>query len=119
MKKLIVLFVVCVISVFSFGQNSATITKDALVSGKSTGKYVFVLPSSVTTEKVDAVKGYYKDYYSTNFDAKSHTLTVQLIQNEEKFIRVINRMMVGLEIRDFNVSGTTLTFEEMFQNYMK
>lgn len=119
MKKLIVLFVVCVISIFSFGQNSAQISKDALVSGKSTGNYLFVMPARVTNDQVEAVKGYYKDYYSVVFDSKAHTLAIHLIQNEEKYIRVINRMMVALEIRDFDVSGSTLTFEEMFQNYMK
>lgn len=119
MKKLLVLLVVCFISALSFGQKVAAISKDALAAGKSTGVYSFVMPADVTSAQVESVKGYYKEYYTVAFDAKSHVLTMTLTQNAEMNIRVMNRMMVALEVRDFKVGDTNMTFEELYENYLK
>jgi len=119
MKKLLLLTLVCFASALSFGQKVANASAETLQKGKTSGTYMFVMPSDVTSAEVDGVKNYYKQYFTVSMDEKKHELTVNLINKDEMSIRVINRLMVSLEITDFSVGGSELSFDEMFEKYMK
>jgi hypothetical protein len=119
MKKLILLFVISVASLFSFAQKTATISKVALASGKKSGQYSFVLPTDITAKQVDAVKGYYKDYFTTVFNPTTHSLQLNLLSKEEMNLQVINRIMLSLDIQEFNVGQEKVSFTELFEQYLK
>lgn len=119
MKKFILLFVISAASLFSFAQKAATISKDALKSGKKSGQYTFVLPESVTSKQVEEVKGYYKDFFTTFFNPKSHTLQLKMLANSEVNLQVINRIMLSLDIQEFQVGSETVSFTELFERYLK
>ena len=120
MKKLLLFTLVCFASVLSFGQKTANASTESLQKGKTSGTFVFVMPSDVTAAEVDGVKNYYKQYFSATMDEKKHELVVTLInKDDETSKRVINRLMVSLEVSSFSVGGTELSFDEMFDKYMK
>lgn len=113
------MFVLSFASAFAFGQNSASISENQLKSGKSSGIYEFSVPEAITAEKVDAVKGYYKDYFSVVFNESTDVLKVTLVENKELNLNVINRLLVALDLRTISVGGETMTFQDMKDKYLK
>jgi cell shape-determining protein MreC len=119
MKKLVMIFVLSLASSFAFSQNSASISETQLKSGKSNGVYEFTVPESITSNKVDAVKGYYKDYYTVDFNETTDKLKITLLKNEEMNINVMNRLLVALDLRTISVNGQEMTFQDMKDKYLK
>ena len=119
MKKLIVLTLVSLASVFSYGQKVATATPEALQKGKTSGIIVFTMPADVTAAEIDGVKNYYKQYFSTSMDEKKHELTITMLNNDENSRRVVNRLMVSLDIRDYKIGTEELGFDAVFDKYLK
>ncbi|TSJ45844.1 hypothetical protein [Fluviicola chungangensis] len=119
MKKLIMMFVLSLASSFAFSQNSASISESQLKTGKSNGVYEFSVPESITAEKVDAVKGYYKDYFTVAFNESTDVLKVTLLKNEDSNLNVVNRLLVALDLRTISVGGENMTFQDMKDRYLK
>nr|WP_294862392.1 hypothetical protein [uncultured Fluviicola sp.] len=119
MKKLVMIFVLSLASSFAFSQNSASISEAQLKTGKSNGIYEFSVPESITSEKVDAVKGYYKDYFAVAFNESTDVLKVTLLKNEESNLNVVNRLLVALDLRTISVGGESMTFQDMKDKYLK
>lgn len=119
MKKLLVLTLVCFAATFSFGQKVASASSESLQKGKTSGVFVFSMPADVTAAEVDGVKNYYKQYFTTTMDEKKHELTITMVNKDEVSMNVINRLMVSLEVRDYLVSGTEMSFDDIFEKYMK
>ncbi len=119
MKKLVMIFVLSLASSFAFSQNSASISSSQLKTGKTDGVYEFSVPESITAEKVDAVKGYYKDYFSVAFNEATDKLKVTLTRNEESNLNVVNRLLVALDLRMIAVDGQEMTFQDMKDKYLK
>ncbi|MNK18565.1 hypothetical protein D3C87_367730 [compost metagenome] len=113
------IFVLSLASSFAFSQNSASITESQLKSGKSSGVYEFTVPESITAEKVDAVKGYYKDYFTVAFNETTDQLKVTLLKKEEMNVNVMNRLLVALDLRMISVGGQEMTFQDMKDKYLK
>lgn len=113
---------ICVLALassFAFSQNAASITESQLKSGKSSGVYEFTVPESITAEKVDAVKGYYKDYFTVSFNEATDQLKVTLLKKEEMNVNVMNRLLVALDLRMVSVGGQEMTFQDMKDKYLK
>lgn len=119
MKKLIVLTLVSLATVFSYGQKIATATPEALQKAKASGVVVFTVPADITAAEVDGVKNYYKEYFTTTLDEKKHELTITLIKTDEMSKQVINRLMVSLDIRDYKIGSDELSFDEVFEKFLK
>ena len=119
MKKLVMIFVLSLASSFAFSQNSASISESQLKTGKSSGVYEFSVPESITAEKVEAVKGYYKDYFSVVFNESTDVLKVTLLKNEDSNLNVVNRLLVALDLRTITVGGESMTFQDMKDKYLK
>jgi hypothetical protein len=119
MKKIILLFVISVASLFSFAQKTATISKEALLAGKKSSQYAFVLPNDITSKQVDAVSAYYKDYFTTVYNPTTHTLRLTMLSKDTINLQVINRIMLSLDVQDFLVGAEKLTFTELFDKYLK
>jgi hypothetical protein len=119
MKKLVIIFVLSLTSSFVFSQNTASISESQLKTGKSTGVFEFSVPESITAEKVEAVKGYYKDYFSVAFNESTDVLKVSLLKNEEPNQNVMNRLLVALDLRTIAVGSENMTFQDMKDKYLK
>ena len=119
MKKLAMIFVLSLASTFAFSQNSASINEAQLKTGKSSGVYEFTVPESITAEKVEAVKGYYKDYFTVAFNESTDVLKVTLLKNEDANLNVVNRLLVALDLRTISIGGEIMTFQDMKDKYLK
>lgn len=113
------MFVLSLATSFAFSQNSASISESQLKTGKSNGVYEFSVPESITVEKVDAVKGYYKDYFTVAFNESTDVLKVTLLKNEDSNLNVVNRLLVALDLRTISVGGENMTFQDMKDRYLK
>lgn len=113
------LFVLSLATSLAFSQNSASISESQLKTGKSNGVFEFSVPESITAEKVDAVKGYYKDYFTVAFNESTDILKVTLLKNEDMNINVINRLLVALDLRTITVGSESMTFQDMKDKYLK
>lgn len=119
MKKILLVLVVVLAGFAASAQKSAAVSSKALETGKTTGKYLFVLPADITSKQVDDVKGYYKDYFTINFNEMKHEATVVLSKNEEMNRRVILRFLSSLGMRTVTVEGTDRTLDEFYENNLK
>jgi hypothetical protein len=119
MKKILLALVVMLATFAASAQKSASLSGKALASGKSTGTFVFVMPSEITTDQVDKVKGYYKQYFTVNFNQAKHEATLVLTENKEMNRRVILRFLGALETNAVNVDGKEKTLEDFFNNDLK
>lgn len=119
MKKTVIICALTLLSSFAFAQSSASISPSQLKSGKNSGIFEFKVPEAITAEKVDAVKGYYKDYFTTSFDETTDVLKLTLLKKEEMNINVMNRILVALDLRTVQVDGTEMTFQDMKDKYLK
>lgn len=113
------IFVLSLASSFAFSQNSASISTAQLKAAKSSGVFEFSVPEDITAEKVEAVKGYYKDYFSVSFNESTDVLKVTLLKNEDPNINVVNRLLVALDLRTINVGSENMTFMDMKEKYLK
>lgn len=113
------LFVLSLATSVAFSQNAASISESQLKTGKSNGVFEFSVPESITTEKVEAVKGYYKDYFTVAFNESTDILKVTLLKNEDMNVNVMNRLLVALDLRTITVGGESMTFQDMKDKYLK
>ncbi len=119
MKKLLLLFAVTFIATASFAQRTVKLTSESLSKGRTTGVYVISTSNDLTASEVDGVKGYYKEYLSTSMNDVKHELTVTLSKPEEMNVRVMNRLMVALDVETFSVDGQNYTFDQLYDKFIK
>lgn len=120
MKKLFLLLTVALSAFAASAQNNAKTTAAALQQAKTTGVYTFRLSDGITADEVAAKSNYYTQYFTTSFDAAKHEATITLTQKEELNRRVMQRLMVGLQVSEVYVDGgSPMTFEEVFEKHIK
>lgn len=124
MKRLIyTLFAVMLVSFASNAQEPTELAvskgSDALVKSKSSGEYVFTLPSTVSKEDVEKSAKYYTHYFTVNFDAGSHDASVVLVNNEPKSRFVISRFLSSCGVRFIKVDGKNMGLDEFSNTYFK
>jgi hypothetical protein len=118
MKKLISMLTVCLFVFAASAQYTATATSTDVSTGKSSGLFSFVLSTAITSEQVDGVKGYYENYFTVSFNPTSHVMQVKMKAKEELNYKVMNRLMVSLNIQKFIIDGKALTFDEFYNQYL-
>lgn len=92
---------------------------DALTKSKSSGEYVFTLPSTVSREDVEKSSKYYTHYFTVSFDAGSHDATVSMVSNDGKSRYVIARFLTSCGVRFIKVDGNNLSLEVFSETYFK
>lgn len=119
MKKVVIVLGL-VFAGFTLNAQEGIAIKPAQVhQAYKTGVFAITVPENITTENVESLKGYYKDYFTVSFDENTDVLTFNLNKDKEAAFRVVNRMLVGLELKTFVVDGQTLTFDELYAKYYK
>ena len=124
MKRLIyTLFAVMLVSFASNAQEPAELAvskgNDALVKSKSSGEYVFTLPSTVSKEDVEKSAKYYTHYFTVSFDGGSHDASVVLVNNEPKSRYVIARFLSSCGVRFIKVDGKNMGLDDFSNTYFK
>lgn len=122
MKNLMTLFAVIL---FAFGGFSQTAkvegTQAELKSQLAKNRVEFILPTNVTAEKVSKSAAYYTDYFSVNFDAKTHKASLEFVKagNMDMSHRVVTRFLLSCGIRNVNFDGKDYTIMQFYSNFMR
>ena len=124
MKKLILTLVIAVSAVsFTFAQEATEIANsngvEALKTSKSSGSYVFTLPSNVTKDEVAKSSKYYTHYFTVSFDAGTHVATLSMVDNTEKNRYVITRFLSSCGVRYVSISGENVPLDTFITDYLK
>jgi hypothetical protein len=99
-------------------QYTATASSNDVISGKSTGLFSFVLSNEISSDQVDGVKGYYESYFTVNFNPSTHVMQVKMKVKEELNYKVMNRLMISLNVQTYLIDGNKLTFDDFFNKYL-
>lgn len=118
MKKLISVLTVFLFVFAANAQYTASATVADVKSGKSNGSFSFVLSKEITAEQVDGVKGYYENYFTVAFNPTSHVIQVKMKANEELNYKVMNRLMISLNVQTFMIDGTAQNFDQFYNTYL-
>lgn len=124
MRTLFLSFIAIVgFSAISFSQISSTVavaqSKTELASSKETGKYLFVLPSGLTSEEVAKNAKYYTLYFTVDYNQANSEAKISMITNDEKSRHVVIRFLSACGVQTIRMDGSTISTEEFFLTYMK
>lgn len=124
MKKLILSLIVLITATsMSFAQSSNEIasTKGAkeLAVSKSSGEFVFTLPSNLTKEDIDKNSKYYTHYFTISFDESSHTATINMNDNTSKNRYVIARFLTACGVKYVTVDDVNLELSDFIEKHLK
>ncbi len=93
--------------------------KADLTASKSSGKYIFTLPSTVTEEMVKKNASYYPSYFTVGFNKSSKEATINLVNNEVQSRYVIARFLTACGVREVKVDDETLKIDQLIDQYLK
>jgi len=105
-----------------YGQTDAKLKSantNELRSAKSSGEFLFTMPSGVSKKEIDESAEYYTMYFMVEYIEKSHQVKIRMKTNDEKSRRVILRFFVSLNIRQIELEGETMELEMYYQNWLK
>jgi hypothetical protein len=121
MRFLIVLFVL--ISGFTFSQDKifeAKVAKSAdFTENKSRGEFYFSFPNATTKEAVDKNASFYTEFFTVQYDEKSHVVSIKMVQNDEKSRHIIKRFLIASKITQIEMDGTSYKVDEFYQQKIK
>lgn len=123
MKKIFAIALVALSTSALFAQDGGVLkanagTLKAIETGKTSGVFEFTLPESVTAEQVANAAKYYTQYFTVNFDAKSHQAKIKMEYNQADSRFVIMRFLVSNNIKEIVMDGTTYNLEVFFSKFM-
>lgn len=122
MKKLLnilILFVALTGSAYAQEATNTAVSAGAVELSKSkvNGAYEFVLPSSITEEKVAESSKYYTHYFSTAFDKKTGTVKITMNQNDAKGRLVIGRFLMACGLSMVKVDDKTMDMTTFMETH--
>jgi hypothetical protein len=106
----------------SFSQDVKSVTtqsKSELAFAKSTGLYVFKLPSSVSVEDVTKNASYYVNYFKVDFNKSTSEAKISLKTNDATSRRIIMRFISSCGINSYNVEGVAMKMDEFFTAFLQ
>jgi hypothetical protein len=123
MKKILTLVLIAFIGGTVVAQDAPTKAKiesaEKFTASKEKGIFVFQMPSSITAEQVKKAASYYTQYFTVNFDAKSHDAKITMLKNDDVSKHVIVRFLVTNGVKQITMSATDYDVETFFQNYIR
>ena len=93
--------------------------KKELMVSKASGEFEFVLPNTVTQERVEKAAGYYTRYFTVGFDNSSKTASVKMVENTEQNRYVLMRFLSACDVRKVKVDDTELELYNFTEEYLK
>lgn len=119
MKKIVFLSAFMFLATFSFAQQKAVVSSlKAFDEAKSNDIYTFELTEKMTKERVAELSDYYTRYFTTTFDEKKNTVTVQLNNTEHSTKMVVRRLFSGMGIDEVLVEGKAISTDAFFADYV-
>jgi hypothetical protein len=123
MKKILTLVLIAFLGGSVMAQEAPSVAKiqnaEKFAASKVNGIYVFQMPSSVTSEQIKKSASYYTQYFTVDFDAKSHDAKINMLKNDDVSKHVIVRFLVANGIKEINMTGKNYEVDAFFQDYIR
>lgn len=106
----------------SFSQEVKSVTtqpKSELATAKSTGLYVFKLPTSVSVEDVTKNASYYVNYFKVDFNKSKSEAKITMLTNDATSRRIITRFISSCGINSYNVEGVAMKMDEFYTAFLQ
>ncbi len=106
----------------SFSQEVKSVTtqpKSELATAKSTGLYVFKLPTSVSFEDVTKNASYYVNYFKVDFNKSKSEAKITMLTNDATSRRIITRFISSCGINSYNVEGVAMKMDEFYTAFLQ
>ncbi len=82
------------------------------------GNISMTLPMEITNDDVQKYSKYYTAFFTTVFDAKSHQVTFNMVNNDPKSRRVIIRFLSANGIQFARIGDSALPLSNFFDTYL-
>lgn len=123
MKTLFLTLLVTVsLGTVSFSQEIKSVvtqSKSELVAAKSSGVFVFKLPSSVSPEDVAKNASFYVNYFKVDYNKSKSEAKVSMVTNDANSRRIIMRFIASYGINNFTVDGSSFKMEDFYTTFLQ
>lgn len=119
MKSLLFSLVFILIGFVSFSQEAVIPSAEVFKKSVLDGKITMTLPSEITNENVTKYSKYYTAFFTTAFEAKSHKITFDMVNNDAKSRRVIIRFLSANGVQFVKVGESSLPLANFYDSYLK
>jgi hypothetical protein len=122
MKNLILTVVILLTLNYSFGQTAniaVCSSKSSLIQGKDKGIFEIKMPDNLSKEDIDKYAQYYVNAFKVSFDATSHVVTINMVENNSSNRRVILRFLSANQIQNVIVEGKTYVVSDFYEVFLK
>lgn len=118
MKKLLVVIALIGSGLYAHSQESVNVKSTEIHQGFKSGHFVMSVPESITEEQLNKVKTHYTNYFEVKLDETKDQLVFDMLKKDDQMaFRVVNRLLVSLNLKTILVDGNPMTFEEMAKRY--
>lgn len=124
MKTLFYSFLAVVAFTFTgFSQEKSTVavsgTSAEITTGKTSGKFTFIMPEGTTAEEVSHTTKYYTNYFTVEYKETTREAKITMVSNDERSRAVITRFLRSNGVQQVNVGGTLVSMDEFYESYLK
>jgi hypothetical protein len=123
MRKLgFILLAIIGFTAMSFSQESTNTAQaldvSKLILSKDSGQYLFIFPAKITSEEVERNALNYKNMFSVIFNAATHELKINMVENTPMNRKVMMRMMLSCGIQYIVINDEEISLYEFEQAYL-
>jgi hypothetical protein len=123
MRKLgFILLAIIGFTAMSFSQESTNTAQaldvSKLILSKHSGQYLFIFPAKITSEEVERNALNYKNMFSVIFNAATHELKINMVENTPMNRKVMMRMMLSCGIQYIVINDEEISLYEFEQAYL-
>jgi hypothetical protein len=123
MRKLgFILLAIIGFTAMSFSQESTNTAQaldvSKLILSKHSGQYLFIFPAKITSEEVERNALNYKNMFSVIFNAATHELKINMVENTQMNRKVMMRMMLSCGIQYIVINDEEISLYEFEQAYL-
>ena len=118
MKSLLFSSVFILVGFFCFSQEAIITNQEAFKKSVVDGNISMTLPAEITSDNVQKYSKYYTAFFTTVFDAKSHQVTFNMVNNDPKSRRVIIRFLSANGIQFARIDGSSLPLPNFYDAYL-
>ena len=118
MKSLLFSFVFVLAGFLCFSQEAIITDSEVFKKSVVDGNISMTLPMEITNDDVQKYSKYYTAFFTTAFDAKSHHVTFNMVNNDPKSRRVIIRFLSANGIQFARIGDRALPLSDFYDAYL-
>ncbi|MGY8927209.1 MAG: hypothetical protein ACKVJC_07935 [Flavobacteriales bacterium] len=124
MKKASFLFLLLIAFSFTgFSQEKSntaqTEGKVELIKSKDSKEYTYILPSTVTKERVEKVSGYYTSYFTVKYNDATKEAVINMTGENKRGEMVMGRFLSSCGVQFVTIDEEQITLSDFMNTYLK